>query len=354
MGVSCKIHIRKSQEGIHRAGEPISGILCYAIDEPTEYQTAVLSFVGTAKCSWTQYDLVGKSTYTYIGHDEFLTLHTNILKKRPEQTITLDVGTYEFPFEFLLPTEIPSSFEDGYGDIKYHVRVKFMKPSLFSLTKKYEREITVYGNVNPVTGNESRSYELQKKLFKWFSSIEPIISLKARITKSFLTPGENAHVDVSVVNETDTEISNITTELSCRTTYTGQRFFSTNSKVVEETIRGCTGITPSIPAYKTQKFSCIVPTLPHLYSIQHSKIINKEYFIKVNINLPFPHITATCTIPIAIGEARGGDCSGVLELDDELECYPELEQSISDDPPSYWEVMKEDNSQDEGRSTSKH
>ncbi|XP_061729723.1 arrestin domain-containing protein 5-like [Cydia pomonella] len=355
MGISCKIHLKKSREGIHRAGEPISGILSYAIDEPTEYQTAVLSFVGTAKCLWTEYDLVRKSSYTYIGNDEFLSLHTNILKKRPEQTITLDVGTYEFPFEFLLPAEIPSSFHDGYGDIKYHVKVKFMKPSFFSFSTKFEREVTVYGNVNPVTGSESRVYELQKKLFKWFSSIEPIISLKARIAKSFLTPGENALVEVSVANETDTDISDITAELSCRTTYTGERFFSTKAKVVDETIWGCGSITPLIPAYKTVQYSCIIPTLPHLYSIQHSKTISKEYFIKVNINLPFPHRTATCTIPIVIGEGRGGDCLGIVELEDDLESYQVLEQTISetDEPPSYWEVMNEDKGQDEG-STSKH
>ncbi|XP_063359391.1 arrestin domain-containing protein 17-like [Cydia amplana] len=356
MGISCKIHLKKSREGIHRAGEPINGILSYAIDEPTEYQTAVLSFVGTAKCFWREYDLVRKSSYTYSGNDEFLSLHTNIIKKQPEQTITLDVGTYEFPFEFLLPAEIPSSFQDEYSGIEYHVKVKFMKPSFFSLTKKFEREVTVYGNVNPVTGSESRTYELQKKLFKWFSSIEPIIYLKARIAKSFLTPGENALVDMAVANETDTDISNITTELSCRTTYTGKRFFSIKAKVVDETIKGCASITPSIPAYKTVKYSCIVPTLPHLYSIQHSKIISKEYFITVIMNLPFPHIMATCTIPIVIGEGRGGDCLRIVELEEDLESYEVLEQSADefDEPPSYWEVMNEDKSQDEGRSTSKH
>ncbi|XP_061729724.1 arrestin domain-containing protein 2-like [Cydia pomonella] len=349
MGVSCRIYIRKPREGIHRAGQPINGILSYAIDEPTEYQTAVLSLIGTAKCKWTEHD--GNHSYTYTGKEVFLSMHVNILNKPSDETITLPVGAYEFRFEFIMPYDIPSSFEDKHSNITYQVKAKFEKPSFFSLTRRFEKQITIYGNVNPSTPVESVTYGLQKKLFRLFSSTDHIVDLKVRISKSFLTPGENATLDLSVINDSDTEIPYLTTELCSRTTYIAEGMFSNKTKVVDKTIGGCTCTTPPVLAYKTANFASVVPTPPHLYSIQHCKIISKEFYIRVNIHLPFPHRNATSVIPVVIGEGHYGDCSGIVELEDNFETG--LEATISDPPPSYWEVMNEDKSQDESGLTSK-
>ncbi|XP_047991736.1 arrestin domain-containing protein 2-like [Leguminivora glycinivorella] len=350
MGVSCRIYIQKPREGIHRAGQPINGILSYAIDEPTEYQTAILSLIGTAKCQWTEHK--GKHSHVYTGKEAFLTMHLNILNKPSDETITLPVGAYEFRFEFILPYDIPSSFEDKHGNITYQVKAKFEKPSFFSLTRRFEKQIIVYGNVNPTTPVESLTYGLQKKLFKLFSSTDHIVDLKVRISKSFLTPGENTTLDLSLTNDSDTDIPYLTTELCSKTTYIAEGLFSTdNTKIVDKTLEECTTTTPLVLAYKTANFACVVPTPPHIYSIQNCNIISKEFYIRVTINLPFPHRNATSVIPVVIGEGRYGDCSGIVELEDNF--VTGLEPSISGPPPSYWEVMNEDKAQDESGQSSK-
>ncbi|XP_073949844.1 arrestin domain-containing protein 2-like [Choristoneura fumiferana] len=343
MGVSCRIYIKKPREGIHRAGKPVIGILSYAIDQPTEYQTATLSLIGKAKCQWTMHS--GKTTHTYTGHETFLSLRLNILDKRPEETVTLPVGAYEFQFQFTLPFEIPPSFQDKHSDIEYHLVARFEKPSFFSWARKFEKKLTVYGNVNPTVPMEPVSYGIRKVLFKLFSSKEHVVDIKAQITKSFLMPGENAELQLIVTNDTDTNIKYVSTELISRTSYHSTGFFGTDTKIEEKTYHPCMVMTPSVPQNKISKFTCLVPTLPELYSIQHCKIIKKDYFLRLTASLSFPHINPSVNIPIVIGEGRFGDCSGVIELDN-IDEANEAAPNIMDSPPSYWEVMNEDNSEE--------
>lgn len=350
MGVSCRIHIKKPREGVHRAGQTVIGILSYAIDQPTQYQTATLTLVGKAKCQWTEYS--NKTSHTHTGHETFLTLCLNILDKRPNETVTLPVGAYEFQFHFTLPFGIPPSFKDKYSEIEYHLLARFEKPSFFSWTKKFKRKITVYGNVNPTAPMEPVSYEIRKVLFKLFSSKEHVVNIKAKITKSLLMPGENVELELTVSNDTNTIIKYVSAELRSKTSYHSSGFFGTRTKIEEKAHHPCMAITSSVPPNTVSKFTCMVPTLPQLYSIQHCKIIKKDFFIRLTAGLSFPHINPSGNISIVIGEGCFGDCSGIIEIDD-IDETNEAGSSV-DSPPSYWEVMNEDLNMSEERSDEKN
>merc|ERR1711872_358443 len=52
-------------------------------------------------------------------------------------------GYHAFPFSFLLPTNIPCSFEGRYGDVRYVVEAKLDRKGLFSHDRKKKEYITI-------------------------------------------------------------------------------------------------------------------------------------------------------------------------------------------------------------------
>lgn len=195
MGVACQILIHKKKEGVHKGGQAVTGIVRYAIDKPTEYKAVTLSLLGTGKCSWTE--CRGNNVYeTFTGLEFYIIIHKDLLNKKTE-TATIDIGSYEYPFTFQLPEDLPSSFKNDTCTIAYHIQVKFEKSTFFSINKTFTTEIPVYGLMEPIVEGPV-TFGLDKTLMTLSAEI-PMINLKAQMLKTILTPGENAHL--SIVDE---------------------------------------------------------------------------------------------------------------------------------------------------------
>lgn len=332
MGVSCKIVVNTPREGVHRAGQPVAGVVKYAIDEPTVYTDVIISLVGEGRCSWTENDVTasedGPKTTTYTGTENYVKRRLYMLDKLPGEEITLPFGAYEYPFEFILPRNIPPSFEDSICKISYKVEVKFAKPGFFSINRNFYIEIPVYGHVEHVSPSTPIVFGVDKTLFKPFSNKEQTVRLKAEIDRACLTPGQNANLSFIMTNDTDTEGISVMSELVSTTTYTadcGRQKTYTHS--IKETMRG----TVCVSIHSVTKLFTVVPILPHLYSIQHSSVLKKSFKLLVTVRLPMPHINASVSVPVVIGEREGAQL-----------CIEPLEsEELADQPPSYEDVINE-------------
>lgn len=338
MGVTCQILLDKKPEGIHRAGQTVTGSVKYAVDKQTAYKAVTLSLLGTGNCSWRETDSNKKST-TYSGSEEYITIHVDLLQKVQESGL-LDTGTvYEYPFEFHLPENLPSSFKNHTCTIAYRIQLKFEKPEFFSINKVFSTEIPVYGYVEP-TVEGPIIFGLEKTLMKLFATQKPVINLKAEITKTCLTPGENAHLAVVLTNDSHI-VPSVKTYLFCHIKYTAN-CGRTNSSYLR--VKDCSSDRAEVPEQGVAKLSQTIPTSPSLYSIT-SKVMTIEYRLKVTVRLPMPHVNAFVEYPLVIGERRGRVSEeGVEALGEkgELSAGFVEPRENTDDPPSYWEVMCED------------
>ena len=58
-------------------------------------------------------------------------IHQNLYGYTGDST-ELQIGSYEFPFSFTLPQNIPSSFDGPHGSVRYYVEVVIDRPWKFN------------------------------------------------------------------------------------------------------------------------------------------------------------------------------------------------------------------------------
>lgn len=329
MGVRCQILINSPQNGIYRAGEPVIGVAKLAIDEPTECKDVILSFISKGKCRWTEGSDNHRTTYT--GTETYITRHVNITNKRPGETITL-YGDYEYPFEFYIPEDAPTTFKDKNAAIAYGITLKLFKPSIFSFDDVFKAQVPINGFVD-ILNSDGRPipegpcvFGVQKSVFTMFGNKNSTITLKAVIKNPRLTPGENAHISCVVINQSNVAVSGLTAELFCYNKYTAD---CGRTYKIMKMVKRCKADMPGTPSGETSYYSCVVPTLLGCYSIQNSRIVSKEYKVRVTVRLPVPRINSYVEVPVAIGVLKSSAGS-----DSNYNNDYEIEK-----PPSYWEVM---------------
>lgn len=347
MGVSCVIIVTKPPEGVHKAGETVNGILEYAIDEATKYKNISISLIGKGEFSILKG--TGDNRRNYYGKEFYIQRTINVLNKRSDEIVTLPFGSYSFPFQFHLPCDIPSSysnkcgyFEDitGTWKIKYYIKAVFEKPNLLSINTTCESNLIVYGFVNPIAPESPITIGIKKSItrinpLQLLSGRHEEIHLKATITNSYLSPGEMIKLNYEVHNDTDVDIRKIITNLIQRTTLTENG----TSNTIEKEVKDCRKESHAILNNTATCMEVFLPTKPELYSIQHSKIINVEYLVRITVDLPLPHKNASLEIPIAIGERRGRGALDILELDDDGDVDPPTyQQAISEDKARFYNV----------------
>lgn len=340
MGVSCVIIVTKPPEGVHKSGETVNGILEYAIDEPTKYKDISISLIGKGEINIRKG--TGDNSRNYRDKEFYVQRTINVLNKRPDEVVTLPYGSYKFPFQFHLPWDIPSTYSNkrifgdvtGTWEINYCIIAVFVKPSLLSINKTCESNLIVYGIVNPIAESPltigiKKSITRINSLLGLSGRIE-VIHLKATLENSYLSPGEIIKLNYEVQNDSDVDIRKIITVLMQRTTLTTNYLINT----LEKEVKGCRNESHSIRNNTKRYMEVLLPTKPELYSIQHSSIINVEYFIRITVHLPLLHKNASVEVPIAIGEKHGRGALDVLELDD---------YNDNVDPPTYKQAVSEDN-----------
>ena len=62
-----------------------------------------------------------------FNQERYLDIQQNIYGYNGDNT-ELEMGSYEFPFNFTLPENIPSSFEGPNGNVRYYVKVTIDRP----------------------------------------------------------------------------------------------------------------------------------------------------------------------------------------------------------------------------------
>lgn len=332
MGIFCQVLINRPRNGLHKAGQPVTGIVRYTVDEAARYKDVVISLIGKGKCSWQKsrknHHKGRNETRTYIGREVYTEQCISLHNKGSDGAFVLPIGTYERPFSFVLPNNIPSSFKDNTCTIKYKLVIKFEKPNFLSVHQKFDLEIDVIGNVHPIALEGRTVTELKKTLFKPFKKRKHHVHVETEIANTTFKPGNQVKINFKVTNDSDVVVPSVKAELICNTTYTsdcGRR------KKRYKTINECTAETPSVPDNAVANMSSAMLLAGYLYTIQHSRIMFNEYSIQITLRLPMPHINTSVKIPIVIGEKYG---------EDDVEMY--MPGTELEEPPSYFQVMNED------------
>ncbi|XP_063893634.1 arrestin domain-containing protein 3-like [Helicoverpa armigera] len=291
MGVLCQILINRTDDGVFRSGQTVTGTLKYSIEKPTRYNSIDISFVGKGRCRWSEGSR--KNRRTYSNQEEYFSAYQNLYTPKGDEM--LKPGEFEYPFEFIVPYNIPSSFKDYTCTIEYKVIVKFAKRKLFSSGDTFETEIPICGCVSSSL-QEPLLFGLRKTLTSFKSNSK--VRVNAEIDKVTVAPGEHFNLRLTIFNDSNVSVM-VKTELLTFFTYVSS---IGHKKVVMQPIEATKSNSTKIKAGSKTELVCNVPTLTSMYSIQHTKILIGQYKVRVMVKLPFPHVNAAVAIPVEIGE----------------------------------------------------
>lgn len=161
----------------------------------------------------TYYDSVERKHKTrhveYYGSRDFL-LRDNMVHGEG----TMSAGEHVFPFEFPLPEDIPSTFQHGYGSIRFTVKVTVDRP--WKTDYESEREITV---ISPIRLQKISSSFLQpaeysdEKTVCCFCCASGPVQVDVSLEKRAFVVGDRAGVRVYCMNMSNTNVDSVTAEI---------------------------------------------------------------------------------------------------------------------------------------------
>ena len=328
------LHLDFPPGGIYFPGMTVTGTVLVKTDKPKNYKSILIELIGFAEVEWTEQHQttvdsgrVGTHHHSYSSSKDYINRSVTVWCQGTSGRDKFPAGTYEFPFSFqLVGDNLPSSYTDEVGKIKYIVNAKIVYAWFLKKDHICKNEIVVRDtiNVNHPELLKPESIQVQDTLRCWCYESEPII-IRVSIPRVGYTIQQDSSipVTVSVENRTNRRIEGETLNLHAEANYI------TNSKTHSNLLDLNIIKSVSIPAQSTRETQHLLP-IPFnaSSSILNCDIILLKYYVKIRA------VSQTIEIPVVLGFPLQDAVSqpGLLPPQYE-ECYPPLgvitEQPVS-------------------------
>ncbi|XP_045508156.1 uncharacterized protein LOC123703976 [Colias croceus] len=326
MGVTCEINLKTPPRGVFLAGSVVTGEIKYAVNENTVFKRITMSLKGMGTVRVVKSSSRRQSTS--FNKERYVDSNEVILDKNDQNGTTLNAGSYNTPFKFILPERVPPSTNvyrrEGQYSLKYKVAyfvsMKFERPGFMAFPKRFRKEIQVTSDTTPTLSREPLTYGEQKKLFHPFSSSESIVNIKSTILDSVVKAGDNLHFEYEVSNKSHVAISAVETKIVEMITPKKRRKYVT----FKHDVPGTDSKTRSIDVAATQQLFVDIKIPEDTLTIGTCELATRNYGVSITAVLPMPHINLQLLIPFEI----------IMKREEVIE--------DNDAPPSYWDVMCED------------
>lgn len=323
------MNLLKPADEYFRPGSTVSGTVRYTLDKDDVFEKIIVSMKGIGRLRMRTRNRQNNPTYRndedYVDID--YVIYTN------EKKAPLPRGSYETKFSFTLPPNIPSSLKYHKTipkyvikcKILYYIRIKFEKPDLLQFDTRFKKNISVVSEIIPRLPTVPTICGEQKALMtlsQLFSNKKSVIEIKANIENSVLQPGGKIEINYEVSNDTNIVIKGVESKLKEVYTFTSKRGHKAHAK---EDIPCTDTKTCSIKCGDKQTMDITINVPVDKKSLEHSKLVSRQYFVVIQAILPLPHRNTVLKIPI--------------QIDDNMDMFA---ASVNDAPPSYWEAVGEE------------
>ncbi|XP_057689082.1 arrestin domain-containing protein 1a isoform X2 [Corythoichthys intestinalis] len=205
---------------------------------------------------------------------------------------TLKPGNHTFPFKFLIPGSVPTSFTGNYGRIVYRIRA-FIDTPRFSKDYSTEKAFFLLDALNlnkiPEIWGPCSSSVVQEFTYMLLKTGK--VMLTAQTDKKGYIPGQIIQLSATVHNKSEKSTGNISASLVQRVTYHTKRPTHDLRAIAE--LEGGRVKAGKEMEWKEQ---IIVPPLPQS-NLAGCELIKIEYYVKVSLKSP----QVLLTLPLQIG-----------------------------------------------------
>ena len=228
--MSLSIQLDRSGNVLY-PGDSLSGKIVLMVSEPLVYRKIFIVFRGDGMCTWKSGRIRFRTTYDcFTLRCDLLTGPLSTQEPAPpgKNEFTLPPSTYEFPFEFHVPSgHLPSTFKDNWGFdgaayIRYCIEAKVERPWKFNITGKRVIVIHDLVNLNLIRNVGAPMRRNDEKTICCCCCATGPITMEGKIDKGGYICGEKICITLNVQNGSTKELSGVKASLyrqlvySCR------------------------------------------------------------------------------------------------------------------------------------------
>lgn len=260
----------------YEPGEVLRGKVIISTSQNNVRIKAILIQVkGEATVSWSLFDETSgagggggggeadqiSASETYV--DKTFAVVGSVGSEIDSPPIQLSRGDHSYPFEYTLPSNLPSSFIGKYGNVTYVVKATLKEDKLggFGTTISSEpflvlRPIDI--GSNPIL-RQKRSTKLSKRTVGLLMCLFGKTSAEFSVIRTGFLPGEELIIDADVKNEGRDSIKSIQAAVVMTSSFNAKKITKKNTQVITKKMdnteveyggsRKWTGIRLSIPSY---------------------------------------------------------------------------------------------------------
>lgn len=288
-----------STQAVYYPGQTVSGTVTMTLIEPMKMRSIKLKMKGESYCHWTERHSSGSGknrktvTKHYRAKEHIIKIDRILFGGQGESEIH-PLGTFTYPFSFVLPSGIPSSFEGHYGYIRYILKCKIDKPWKFDHNLKHPIIVNDIIDTNDPKYAYTSGGEKHKEVGCLCCKAGPL-EFSSSIDRACYCPGEAILISANVQNKTTRNMKAMNAKLVKTIEYHATR----KTKISHMEVAELYG--PSIPkgedaTWNNQPFG--IPALPP--TITNSKVIKVHYQVIVYVGVPWG-IDPFIAMPITLG-----------------------------------------------------
>uniref|UniRef100_A0A3P9LTG9 Arrestin domain containing 1b n=1 Tax=Oryzias latipes TaxID=8090 RepID=A0A3P9LTG9_ORYLA len=266
---------------VYGPGESVSGVVRIRTSSALHYKAIKVNCQGSCGVSTKINDT------TWNLEERYFNSTLSVADKG-----VLSPGEHSFPFQFLIPAAVPTSFEGPFGKVVYRVQASIDTPRF---SKDYKTLKVFYLlnalNLNEVPNIEQPSSALTSKKFSYLLVKTGTLMLKTCSDLRGYVPGQVIKLSTEIHNKSGKDTGCVLASLIQKVMYKSKRpMFDLR------TIAEVQGAGVKAGKHAEWKEQIIVPPLPQS-ALAGCSLIDIEYFIQVSLKSP----EAAVILPIYIG-----------------------------------------------------
>ncbi|VDI06184.1 Hypothetical predicted protein [Mytilus galloprovincialis] len=203
----------QNQNAIFYPGQPVHGQVYVDLNADMKMREVRLKFEGYGNVHWSEQHSSGSGknrhtrTVHYRARENYFDITVALYGQSLGHGEKLPSGQHNFPFQFILPPTLPSSFEHQYGQVRYMLKATIDKPWKFDHHTKLPFTVVSLLDLNAIPeAPRPMQNQVAKTLCCLCCESGPITGV-LRVDKTGYVPGEAIYLQGEIQNLSDTECS---------------------------------------------------------------------------------------------------------------------------------------------------
>ncbi|XP_069137033.1 arrestin domain-containing protein 3-like isoform X2 [Argopecten irradians] len=296
MVANLLIKILNNPDGsVYQPGQTIQACVQLFMSERHCVKRIYVKFKGKGQTSWSSGSVRNR---TYHGETErYFKSQITLLEAIDDDYFELQPGDFEYPVDFVLPIDLPSSFVGLHGSVRYHIKAKMEVKGGEVYRVKFPFKVKYMLNLNSISGAKLPvQIEGTKTGCCCCCKIGPV-TCKMWLDRQGYVPGESIYINAEVTNNGTSLIHKISVSLVMTSIFKAYGDKKMDRKVVSSVSHGTIG-----PGEKDiwNGDQLDVPPTPSSY-LYRCTIIDIQYTCQLAVEVEGSLLNIVFDLPIVIG-----------------------------------------------------